>query len=242
MDKARPQPDPWLLHPVVQLFDYLPSVCFFVKNRRGEFQYANAEFVSLMGVPALAALLGKTDFDCSPRELASRFARDDRLVMRTGRPVVNRVELVPNADGSIRWHLTTKIALRDASGDIIGLAGITRDLNRASVTFRRYDAMAPVMQHLEDHYAEPVTIGALAALAHLSVSQFERRFKALFHATPAHYLVQLRLSKASHLLATSSAKITDVAAQCGFYDHSHFIRNFRRVFGVSPSAYRRLHA
>ena len=81
----------------------------------------------------------------------------------------------------------------------------------------------------------------LATIAHLSLSQFERRFKALFQVTPVQYLIRLRLNKAGQLLTSSTAKITDIASQCGFYDHSHFIRQFTRAYGLSPSAYRQQH-
>jgi transcriptional regulator GlxA family with amidase domain len=55
------------------------------------------------------------------------------------------------------------------------------------------------------------------------------------------YLIRLRLNKACQVLATSSAKIAEVAVQCGFYDHSHFIRQFTTTFGIPPSNYRRQH-
>lgn len=230
-----------LLHSAFQIFEHLPDLCFFVKNQRHEFVFANPGFVEMIGARTLADLIGKTDRDFSPRELAERFIRDDKQVMRTGKPMAGRVELVRNSDDSISWHLTTKVPLRDAGGQIIGLAGMTRDLNRAAATAVRYKDMAGVMKHLEQHSHEPLTVGELAAIAHLSLSQFERRFKALFQVTPVQYLIRLRLNKAAQLLSGSTLKITEVATQCGFYDHSHFIRQFSRTFGLSPSAYRRQH-
>lgn len=230
-----------LIHSSMALFDTMPDVHFFVKNRSGAFVHANPGFVAMIGAPSLASILGKTDHAYSPKELADHFIRDDQQVMRSGKPMTNRVELVPNSDGSISWHMTTKIPIRDHAGMVIGLAGITRDLNRTSTTVRRYRDMAPVLQHLEAHYAGSIAVNELAALVHLSLSQFERRFKALFQTTPAQYLVRFRLNKASQLLATSSAKITAIALQCGFYDHSHFARKFTRAYGLSPSAYRHRH-
>ncbi len=230
-----------LFHPALQIFDHLPDLSFFVKNNRSEFIHANAAFVEMIGAKSLAEILGKTDHDFSPEELADRFVRDDRQVMRSGKPITSRVELVPNSDGSISWHMTTKIPLRDGRGNITGLAGITRDLNRTATTAVRYKSMAGVIRHLETHYPEPLSVGAMAELAHLSLSQFERRFKTLFQVTPLQYLIRLRLNKASHLLSTTAEKITNIAAQCGFYDHSHFIRQFSKIFGISPSTYRHQH-
>jgi len=219
----------------------MPDVCFFVKNLNGEFVHANQGFVEMLGARSLADLIGKTDYDFSPRELASHFVRDDRQVMRSGRPMTSRVELVPNADRSISWHVTTKVPLRDARGRVVGVAGFTRDFSRAAVTAGRYRDMAVVIGHMDRHFREPITSSQLAELAHLSVSQFERRFKALFQMTPVRYLIRLRLNKACGMLTGSSLKITEIALQCGFYDHSHFSRQFMAVFGVPPSAYRRRH-
>jgi AraC-like DNA-binding protein len=236
---------PTVLQPPVysalKLFDFIPEVCLFVKNRNSEFIYANPAFLAMLGARTLAEILGKTDHDFSPRELADRFVRDDRQVMRTRKPISSRVELVPNYDDIISWHITTKIPIQDEEGEVVGLAGMTRDLNRTDITAGRYKEMAGVMRHMEDHFPEPVTVKDLAAIAHLSLSQFERRFKALFQVTPVQYLIRLRLNKACQILTSTPTKITDIATQCGFYDHSHFIRQFSKAFGLAPSAYRRQH-
>jgi PAS domain S-box-containing protein len=230
-----------LIHAAMKLFEFLPDVCFFVKNMKSEFVYANPAFVEMLGARRLEDILGKTDYDFSPRGLANHFVRDDRQVMRSGKPMTSRVELVPNADRSITWHVTTKIPIQDEQGEAIGLAGFTRDLTRATVTAGRYRDMAVVMEYMDKHFSESITIHHLARLTHLSLSQFERRFKALFQVTPVQYLIRLRLNKACQVLATSSAKIAEVAVQCGFYDHSHFIRQFTATFGIPPSNYRRQH-
>ena len=234
-------PSATLLHPLAELFDFLPDVYFFVKNRQGQFIHANIDFVEMLGMHALAEIVGKTDYDFSPRELADPFVRDDRNVMSTGKAIANRMELVPNADGSISWHLTSKVPIRDARGTIIGLAGITRDLSKARISLNRYGAMSAVMGHIEKRYHEAITVEELAELVHLSVSQFERRFKALFHLTPMQYVMRFRISQACQILVRGNTKITEVAAQSGFYDHSHFIRQFSKAVGISPSEYRRRH-
>ena len=242
MRKTCPSDDYPLIHSAMKLFDFLPDVSFFVKNLKSEFVHANPAFVEMLGARRLEEILGKTDYDFSPKQLANRFVRDDRHVMRSGNPISSRVELVPNADRSISWHMTSKVPVHDSGGKVIGLAGITRDMTRATVTAGRYRDMSVVMEHLEHHFPEPITAPQLAELANLSTSQFERRFKALFQTTPMRYLIRLRLNKACHILATSSTKITEVAVQCGFYDHSHFVRQFTATFGLSPSAYRKQHA
>lgn len=227
------------LAPALRLLEFLPDVYYFVKDAKGRFLDANRQFAEMMGARRVEDILGKTDYDFSPRTLADAFEADDREVMKTGKDMINRVELVPRPDGSIRWHLTSKVPLRDAGGRVVGLAGITRNLHKASTTLRPFRAMSEVLDHIENHYAEPITVQTLADLVHLSVSQFERRFKALFNITPIGYLLKIRVNRACYLLAETNTKITEIATQCGFYDHSHFIRRFTRAMGVSPRAYHR---
>jgi transcriptional regulator GlxA family with amidase domain len=158
--------------------------------------------------------------------------------MTTGEEIVDRVELVPHADGTICWHATSKVPLRDGRGRITGLAGITRNLHQASSSLRPFREMSAVLDHIESRYSSRIAVRELAERAHLSVSQLERKFKALFNLTPMSYVLKIRINKACFLLAETNAKITAIATQCGFYDHSHFNRQFTRTIGLSPLAYR----
>jgi len=242
MEKHRSSRDKSLLSliiPVSRLFAYLPDVYFFAKNTKGEFVYANESFVQMVGARTLNDVLGKNDYDFAPADLADRFVRDDREVMRTGRPVKRHVELVPNADGSITWHETSKIPLINEHGKICGMAGFTRDLHSGEVSWRRFQDLAPVVEYIAKHYAEPCRVSDLATLVHKSVSQFERVFRAAFGLSPARYVQKIRLQQTCRRLATTSDKIVEIAVSCGFYDHSHFTRSFKADFGLSPGAYRK---
>ena len=75
-----------------------------------------------------AEALGKTDFDFFSKEEATRFMADDRAVMESGKPVVNREEFFFDAAGRKHWLQTTKLPLRDRAGRIAGLVGIGRDI------------------------------------------------------------------------------------------------------------------
>jgi len=229
------------VHPLARLYEVLPDVYFFVKNINGEFVYCNQPFVQMVGAKSIDDVLSRNDFDFAPVDLATRFVRDDQEVMRTGHPIERRIELVPNADGSITWHETSKIAMFNRRGQIIGLAGITRDLHSGEASWRRFEDLAPVVEYIAKHYTESCRTPTLARQAHLSISQFVRRFKAVFRTTPARYVQKIRLQHACRMLATTSGKVVDIAVDCGFHDHSHFTRNFTAAFGVSPGSYRRRH-
>jgi two-component system, sensor histidine kinase and response regulator len=73
-------------------------------------------------------VLGKTDFDFFPQEIAASFFADEQAVIRSGRPLINRVEANVDAQGNAKWNLTTKVPLLDMTGRPIGIMGIGRDL------------------------------------------------------------------------------------------------------------------
>lgn len=221
-----------------QLFNHLPDIYFFAKNLQGCFMMGNDIFVRQCGAETEAEIIGKSDFDFFAIGRAESYVRDDRHVMQTGESIVNRVELAPDPGNAINWFVTTKVPLYSTAGKIIGLAGTARDITRAELTLRPYAEMQAVLEFVRDHYADPIGVAELAALVHLSVSQFERRFRSVFQITPLKHIMNVRIRAASVLLATTHNTIASVALDCGFYDHSHFTRNFRGLMGMSPKEYR----
>lgn len=73
-------------------------------------------------------MVGLTDFDLYPREMAQAFFDREQEIMTTGEPMVDFEEPFVIEDGRERWFLTSKVPLRNRHGDLIGLAGVTRDV------------------------------------------------------------------------------------------------------------------
>ncbi|MCA9084468.1 MAG: PAS domain-containing protein [Planctomycetaceae bacterium] len=109
------------------LMDNLPDV-IFIKDTDGRFLLANPALVRLYGCQTASQLIGKTDIDFVPADVARHFAEDDRRVMESGRPLVNREECNVDPQGHVLWMLTSKIPLRSPDGSVIGLVGIGRDI------------------------------------------------------------------------------------------------------------------
>lgn len=65
-----------------------------------------------------------------------------------------------------------------------------------------------------------------------------RTFRRFHRCTPAEFVRAFRLEKAAQLLARTRQPLVDVALACGFADQSHFMKHFRRAFGVAPGRYR----
>jgi PAS domain S-box-containing protein len=221
------------------LFDHVPDVYFFVKDGRGRFVRCNQAFLGLLGRTREEEVIGFRDSDFFPPSLAENYMNDDRVVLRSGEPIINRVELMRNPDGSIDWYTTTKLPLQDKKGVTIGVAGITRDVKKMNSAAAHFLSWAPVLEAMLSDYAEPHSAEDLAAKVGLSVSQFNRQFKKKFHTTPRSYLTSVRMNAACHLLVSSDLPISDIALQTGFYDQSHFSNQFLRHRDMSPSQYRR---
>jgi two-component system, cell cycle sensor histidine kinase and response regulator CckA len=110
------------------LIDSMPNP-LYAKDRESRFLLANKEVTRLMGAASPEEVLGKTDFDFYPEELAQRFYEDDQQVMASGQPLLGREEprrLDP--DGNPRWVLTTKAPLHNDDGEVIGMVGTAQDI------------------------------------------------------------------------------------------------------------------
>jgi PAS domain S-box-containing protein len=221
------------------LFDHVPDVYFFVKDGGGRFVRCNQAFLGLLGRTREEEVIGFRDSDFFPPSLAENYMNDDRVVLRSGEPILNRVELMRNPDGSIDWYTTTKLPLQDKKGVTIGVAGITRDVRKMNSAAAHFLSWAPVLEAMLGDYAEPHSAEDLAAKVALSVSQFNRQFKKKFHTTPRSYLTSVRMNAACHLLVSTDLPISEIALQTGFYDQSHFSNQFLRHRDMSPSQYRR---
>ncbi|KAF0194486.1 MAG: PAS/PAC sensor hybrid histidine kinase [Bacteroidetes bacterium] len=89
---------------------------------------ANETEVRYMGAKSEAEVLGKDDYAFYPEDLAAKFLEDDKQVIETGKPILNREEFIFDELDQKRWLLSSKIPLREKGGEIIGLVGIGRDI------------------------------------------------------------------------------------------------------------------
>jgi PAS domain S-box-containing protein len=241
--KSDPLPLHQNLNPssILALFSALGDVYFFMKDREGRFIGANDLQLEKLGLKSEDELIGKTDFDFFPSYMIAHYAKDDAQVIDSGEPIPRRVELVANPDGSVSWHVTSKFPLYDNSGNCVGIIGCMRDFERSDNAWQPYRRMNAVVDHINRHYAEPIGMADLAKVASLSISQFERRFRTVFEQTPSRFLIRYRLTRASQILMHSDNTVSQIAQDVGFYDHSHFTREFQKLFGMAPGRYRKIH-
>ena len=222
----------------LKLFDLIPEVSFFVKDRGGVFQTLSLHKHEHCGVKSEADAVGKTDHDFFSKPRADAYRDDDLMVMATGKPLVNRIEASPEIFKSPRLVATSKIPLRDKRGKIVGIAGFSRPLSEVGGEGDFNCRFEKVVEEIHRNFAHSISSKKLAEIAGFSVSQFERRFAKSFGTSPRQYILRVRIEAATHSLASSSLTISEIALACGFHDHAHLSRTFRKIMHLSPTQYR----
>lgn len=114
------------------LMDTIPDRLYF-KDLQSRFVRVNAAHARWLGAASPADVVGKNDFDFFSPEHAARALANEQEIIRTGVPIVGRVETVTKADGTRAWASTTKMPWRDSQGRSIGTFGLTRDVTAAKL-------------------------------------------------------------------------------------------------------------
>jgi AraC-like DNA-binding protein len=231
--------DPFPAHQVLALFDALPDVQLFVKNRESRFQKVNQAWLVSHGCRSDAEAVGKSDEDFHPPALAAQYVAEDQRVMRSGKPLRDQAWLVADHTGMPQWYVCTKLPLFDPAGRVAGIAGILRPFDHAGNAPDEYKRLTPALEHVVANYRRPLAVADLARRADLSSSQLQREFRRLFGMTVGDYILRLRLLMARRRLQTTSDAVGRIATECGFYDQAHFTRAFKRHTGQTPLEYRR---
>jgi PAS domain S-box-containing protein len=124
------------------LIDNLPDH-IYAKDVKGRFTLGNIAVARHMGATTPDELIGKSDFDFYPSDLAAQFYADEQALIQSGESVLDHEEPTRDPTGRPRWTLTTKVLLRDSLGEVIGLVGMGRDITerkRAEETLERRSA------------------------------------------------------------------------------------------------------
>jgi AraC-like DNA-binding protein len=223
---------------VPEILDHLADVYFYLKDVNSRWQECNSATLTLFNAAKKSDVVGKTDWDFYPEPIAREIIQDDRSVIETGRPIVNKLEVIVDQTGRLLWVLTTKRPARNRDGRICGVMGLTRPVGTTDMLPEGYRQFSKVIAHVEERYRTPLEVSELARIACLSESQFRKRFVKLFKISPSKFINRIRVQTAAKLLLSSDAQIAEIALQCGFCDQSYFTRQFSNFFGLTPKRYR----
>lgn len=222
----------------IDLFDCLPGVIFYAKDRESRYIAANRAMLEAKGVADSADLIGRTDRDFHPAVMADAYIAEDRRVMESGRALTNQVWFVVDRSGRPGWFNSSKVPLLDDSGVVTGVAGVRYAIETPEAREKQFRDLAPVIRYMEEHYTAPVSMAKMAELAGLSSTHFNRRFVHLFGMAPTRFLHSLRVEKARQMLVSPERSVGEIALETGYHDQSHFTRHFRALTGMTPGQFR----
>ena len=124
MSSPTPAADPLFLH---AMLESSPDHIYF-KDTESRFLRINRALARYFGLNDPSEAVGKTDFDFHSPEKAEQRFNDERHIMETGVPVIDKIERQTQTDGKTVWVLTSKSPLCDEQGNLVGTFGISRDI------------------------------------------------------------------------------------------------------------------
>ncbi|HWA85064.1 MAG TPA: SpoIIE family protein phosphatase [Opitutus sp.] len=148
---SRPQPSGESLDSSILrvVMDTLPDQIYF-KDLESRFVRVNAAQARILGVDSPEACVGKTDFDFFAPEHARAALADEQEILRSGQPLIGKVERIMWRDGGRGWGSTTKAPWRDQSGNVIGTFGLTRDITAAKEVGEKLETERKLLRTIID--------------------------------------------------------------------------------------------
>ena len=106
-------------------------------------------------------------------------------------------------------------------------------------SMRASDPIRAAEQYIKSHYAKNLSVDGIARSVGMSKSYFLHKFTEQTGSSPIAYLNSYRLLQASEMLKGTNVPISEIAYTCGFHTLSHFNKQFKKQFQLSPRAYRK---
>ena len=194
--------------------------------------------VAHLGLSSEEEVIGLTDRDYLPTEIADKFLADDQWVIENGKPLRNRVEMGMDENGFRDWTITDKYPLRNSRGKVVGLIGTVQFFEVRRKMLGYLGTVGKAADFISDHLGESLMISEIARHAGFSDRQLQRLFRQVFGMSVQQFVIRSRIQAAMHELTHSQRSIAEIALMFGFSDQSAFTNQFRAVTGLPPRLYR----
>lgn len=225
---------------IIRLFDHIPGVLFFAKDREGFQMFANGELLKRYKMCDETDYIGRTDFDLNPGVMAQSYVDDDSRLMRGETSVVERMELWWDPQGLPDWYFVTKLPMRDRQGRVHGIMGLLRRASEHERQLPVVQTVSRAVERIRRDFAQPIKIAEVARSCGQSLRQLQRRFRNAFGISPQEFLIKTRVLAGARLLEETDLTATEIAIRCGFVDASSFTQHFRQRTGATPARFRLL--
>jgi sigma-B regulation protein RsbU (phosphoserine phosphatase) len=137
--------------------EVIPDTIYF-KDLQSRFVHVNRAQARLLGLARPEDAIGKTDADFCEPEQAQAFLAAEQDVIRTGQPLLGKVERILSRDGTAAWGSTSKLPWRDAAGRIIGTFGLTRVITASKLAEEKLIDERNLLQTIIDHLPSNVFV------------------------------------------------------------------------------------
>ena len=221
-----------------RLFEFLPNIHFFVKDRRSRMIAASPGIVRRFRAKEEAEIIGKSDYDFFPAHLADRFVADDRKVLASGKPLTNRVEIWFTDEGLLDWFVTNKLPIFGPGGALIGVMGTVTNFDGQPLMDLPLAQVSAMVDYIGEHHRENLTVEQVAKHFSISTRQLHRRFVKTLGMNVQQFMVRMRIQSACKLLTESDLPLAVIADKLGFCYQSAFTRQFRETMGMTPRRFK----
>ena len=170
--------------------------------------------------------------------MGESYLEQDLKVIRTGIPIRAALERHIYPNQSEGWCLTWKAPLLTPDGSIQGVSGFSRDLGGKPDSDGDLKKVAKVVKFINDNLDQNVQIEELATMSGLSAFQLDSRIRNLFGFSTGQFITKARIDFATVKLKNTKEPIVHIARSAGYSDASAFTRQFRKMTGATPTAYR----
>ena len=221
-----------------RLFDTVPGLHFFAKNREGHLMFASRGLRERYSMHDESEILGMTDFDLNPGLMAQAYVDDDERLFSGDTEVIERLELWWDSQGMPDWFMVTKLPIRNRSGEVSGVMGLLRRPDQSDRELPVFQTVARAVEIIRRDFSKPILIEEISRTCGQSLRQLQRNFRTAFGITPQEFLIKTRVLAAQRMLEESSRNAAEIARLCGFVDASRFTQHFRKRIGMTPTAYR----
>ncbi len=219
------------------LLDYLPQYRFFLKRRAGELMFVSRNMLHTLRATDEASLIGVHDYELTPGPLAEIYRSRDETVLQTGQPLLGVIEVWFTYEGLPQWFTCYKLPLRDRQGRIVGIIGFLEEYKHPP-SLPVSEPLKSLVDYIEEHLSQPITVRQLAEHAYLSERQVQRLFCNVFGLSPKKFITKARIHKAASLIAETELSLSQIALEVGLSDQSSLTFYFRRELGMTPNKFR----
>ncbi|MDX2139960.1 MAG: AraC family transcriptional regulator [Chloroflexota bacterium] len=200
-------------------------------------RYAHAEVVNALYINLAPGIIAEAAdqlaIDLARHRLVDHFGRPDPVLAQLGRALLSEMRFPGVGSQLLYDSFRTQIVVHLLRSYTLAPAAAQPPEDDTAALQRR---LRPALEYVHAHFAEDISLKALAETVHLTPAHFSRLFKRAYSTAPHQYVIQQRVEAARELLRDPALTVLDVALRVGFADHSHLLRHYKRLTGTTPRA------